>query len=92
MNPMNIGEQAVCKSEGTTLAESSSIRPTWIKTNSIHPPGYRYRWAETEAALKTLAEKPGDPVRWDIAGICESLERRPDPADDVVRDPNAAAG
>ena len=59
--PHEIGKQAVCKSEGTTLAESSSIRPTWIKTNSIHPPGYRYRWAETEAALKTLAEKPGDP-------------------------------
>jgi gentisate 1,2-dioxygenase len=54
-------KQAIAKSAGTTIAELSSIRPTWIKSDSVHPPGYRYRWADTEAALKVLGEKPGDP-------------------------------
>jgi gentisate 1,2-dioxygenase len=39
----------------------SSIRPTWVRPDSIHPPGYRYCWSETEQALKTLGERPGDP-------------------------------
>jgi 1-hydroxy-2-naphthoate dioxygenase len=59
--PHESGRQTISKSDGTTSAESSSIRPTWIKSNSIHPPGYRYSWSDTEAALKTLGEQPGDP-------------------------------
>ena len=59
--PHETGKQAIAKSAGTTIAELSSIRPTWIKSDSVHPPGYRYRWADTEAALKVLGEKPGDP-------------------------------
>ena len=59
--PHEMGKQVISKSEGTTCAELSSIRPTWVQAHSMHPPGYRYRWAETEKALKTLGEKPGDP-------------------------------
>jgi gentisate 1,2-dioxygenase len=59
--PHELGKQVISKPAGTTGAELSSIRPTWVQAHSIHPPGYRYAWAETEKALKTLAEKPGDP-------------------------------
>jgi len=59
--PHETGKQVISKSAGTTLMELSPVRPTWIKSNSIHPPGYRYRWTDTEAALKGLGESPGDP-------------------------------
>jgi gentisate 1,2-dioxygenase len=59
--PHEIGQQVVSKSEGTACAELSFSRPTWVQAHSIHPPGYRYRWAETETALKTLGETQGDP-------------------------------
>jgi gentisate 1,2-dioxygenase len=59
--PHENGKQAISKAEGTATAELGAIRPTWMRTNSIHPPGYRYRWADTEAALKAFAERPGDP-------------------------------
>ena len=36
-------------------------RPAWMKTNSKQPPPFRYRWADTEKALKALGETPGDP-------------------------------
>jgi gentisate 1,2-dioxygenase len=59
--PHEIGQQVVSKSEGTACAELSFSRPTWVQAHSIHPPGYRYRWTETEAALKTLGATQGDP-------------------------------
>ena len=90
--PHETGKQAIAKSAGTTIAELSSIRPTWIKSDSVHPPGYRYRWADTEAALKVFGGKAGRSLRRGISGIRQSAKRRSDPADDVLRDPAAAPG
>ena len=90
--PHESGKQAVSKSEGTTLAELSSIRPTWIKTNSMHPPGLSLSLGGDRSGAENFGRKTGRSLRRDISGIRESLERRSDPADDVVRDPNAAAG
>jgi len=59
--PHETGKQVISRSEGTTCAELSAIRPNWMKPDSIHPPGYRYSWSETEKVLKALGEKPGDP-------------------------------
>jgi gentisate 1,2-dioxygenase len=59
--PHETGKQPIARAEGTSVTELGAIRPTWIKSDAIHPPGYRYRWANTEAALKTLGERPGDP-------------------------------
>jgi gentisate 1,2-dioxygenase len=59
--PHDTGQQAVSRSEGTTLVETGAIRPSWIHGHSLQPPGYRYSWSETERALNQLAEKPGDP-------------------------------
>jgi gentisate 1,2-dioxygenase len=36
-------------------------RPAWMKADSKQPPPYRYKWEDTEKALKALGETPGDP-------------------------------
>ena len=59
--PHKGAKQSVSKAEGTTVAESSLVRPSWVRPVSNQPPGYRYSWKETEKTLKQLGEKPGDP-------------------------------
>ena len=59
--PHQGAKQSVSKAEGTTVAESSLVRPSWVRPVSNQPPGYRYSWKETEKTLKQLGEKPGDP-------------------------------
>jgi 1-hydroxy-2-naphthoate dioxygenase len=53
-------KQTISKAEGTTLAECGLTRPNWIQAASSQPPGYRYRWTDTERVLKALGEKPGN--------------------------------
>jgi 1-hydroxy-2-naphthoate dioxygenase len=53
-------KQTISKAEGTTLAECGPTRPNWIQVASNQPPGYRYRWTDTERVLKALGEKPGN--------------------------------
>jgi gentisate 1,2-dioxygenase len=43
--------------------ELAPVRPNWVPRNSVQPPPYRYKWEDTERALKMLGEKPGD--AWD---------------------------
>lgn len=59
--PHENGKQPITKATGTTVAESSPIRPSWIQPVSNQPPGFRYAWRDTEKVLQTLGEKPGDP-------------------------------
>jgi gentisate 1,2-dioxygenase len=59
--PHKDAKQIVSKADGTTLAEYGSLRPSWIEQAAGKTPGFRYAWRETERALETLGEKPGDP-------------------------------
>jgi len=46
---------------GNSLQErAGDVRPTWEKTKAKNLP-MRYRWKDTEARLKALAETPGSP-------------------------------
>jgi gentisate 1,2-dioxygenase len=40
--------------------ELGLARPAWMKSDSKQPPAFRYKWADTEKALKALGETPGD--------------------------------
>ncbi|HEY7163274.1 MAG TPA: cupin domain-containing protein [Candidatus Binatia bacterium] len=46
---------------GSSAFELGPARPAWVSTSSAQPPPYRYRWEDTEKALRALGEKPGDP-------------------------------
>jgi gentisate 1,2-dioxygenase len=37
------------------------IRPAWVKVDSVQPPAFCYKWAETERLLDRIGESPGDP-------------------------------
>jgi gentisate 1,2-dioxygenase len=54
-------QQPHSRSVGCSTHELAPVRPSWISSNSLQPPPYRYRWEETEKRLKILGEKPGDP-------------------------------
>jgi 1-hydroxy-2-naphthoate dioxygenase len=41
--------------------ELGLARPVWMKADSKQPPPFRYKWEDTEKALKALGETPGDP-------------------------------
>ena len=53
--------QAVTRAEGSSVSELSPLRPSWIRSDSIQPPPYLYRWEDTERVLKAVGERPGDP-------------------------------
>jgi gentisate 1,2-dioxygenase len=53
--------QPITRAEGTSYCELSPVRPNWVRSKSIQPPPYVYRWADTERVLKTVGERPGDP-------------------------------
>ena len=55
------GNQLITRPEGSSLCELSPIRPNWVRTDSIQPPAYSYRWEDTQRVLKSVAERPGDP-------------------------------
>jgi gentisate 1,2-dioxygenase len=49
------------------LYGSGSLRPTWVKHNALHSPLLNYKFAQTYAALKTIAEQTdGSPYD----GVC----------------------
>ena len=54
-------KQTVTKPDGYTLATVGALRPAWTKPNSIQPPAFCYKWADTERALSKVGEQPGDP-------------------------------
>jgi gentisate 1,2-dioxygenase len=54
-------QQAHVRPAGTSRHELGPARPQWVCTGSVQPPPYRYRWEDTEKALRSLGEKPGDP-------------------------------
>ncbi len=54
-------KQPIFRPEGSALHEFSPIRPNWVRTDSIQPPGYCYKWKDTERVLKSVGERPGDP-------------------------------
>jgi 1-hydroxy-2-naphthoate dioxygenase len=59
--PYKEPHQRVTRAEGTSLSELSPVRPSWVRTDSIQPPAYLYRWEDTERVLKVVGERPGDP-------------------------------
>jgi len=59
--PYGAKQQECTKPSGGSLYELAPARPSWVSPDPIQPPPYRYRWEDTEKALKALGEKPGDP-------------------------------
>ncbi len=59
--PFTQKQQDICKPANHSIYELGPARPTWVSSNSIQPPPYRYRWEDTEKALRALGEHPGDP-------------------------------
>lgn len=59
--PYKNKKQPVSKPANSSLYQLTPIRPNWVRPDSIQPPGYRYRWEETEKVLKNVGEHPGDP-------------------------------
>lgn len=53
--------QAHSRPVGSSVYELGPARPSWVSSDSLQPPPYRYPWEDTERALKVLHEKPGDP-------------------------------
>jgi gentisate 1,2-dioxygenase len=54
-------QQAHVRPVGSSLYELGPARPSWVSSDSVQPPPYRYRWEDTEKTLSALGEKPGDP-------------------------------
>jgi len=54
-------QQPHSRPTGYSSYELAPARPTWVPSNPTQPPPYRYKWEDTERALKILGEKPGDP-------------------------------
>jgi 1-hydroxy-2-naphthoate dioxygenase len=57
-------QQTVSKPVGWSYQAYSAVRPklfTSMTASNTYRPPYRYPWAETQKALETLAESPGDP-------------------------------
>lgn len=59
--PYKEPRQPVTRAEGSSVSELGPIRPNWIRSDSIQPPPYLYRWDDTERVLKAVGERPGDP-------------------------------
>ncbi len=59
--PFSERQQEISKPVDRSIYELGPARPNWVSSQSIQPPPYRYRWEDTERALKALGEKPGDP-------------------------------
>jgi gentisate 1,2-dioxygenase len=53
--------QPITRPANFSQYELGPARPGWVKPSGRQPPPYRYRWEETEKALKALGENPGDP-------------------------------
>src|SRR5262249_45449885 len=49
------------KQKGSAASTLGALRPSWVRQNSIQPPAFAYKWADTEKALSRLGEQPGDP-------------------------------
>ena len=54
-------QQAISKPVDSSIYGLGPVRESQPFSNSLRPPPYRYRWKETERALKMLGEKAGDP-------------------------------
>lgn len=59
--PFDRPAQPITRAEGTSYAELGPLRPSWVRPDSIQPPPYVYRWEDTERALESAGERPGDP-------------------------------
>jgi 1-hydroxy-2-naphthoate dioxygenase len=54
-------QQPLTRPVDASRYDAGFARPAWMKANSKQPPPFRYKWEDTEKALKTLGETPGDP-------------------------------
>jgi len=54
-------QQTISKPVDSSIYGLGPVRESQPFSNSLRPPPYRYRWKETERALKMLGEKAGDP-------------------------------
>lgn len=54
-------QQPHSRTAGFSLYELAPARPSWIPSDRLQPPPYRYRWEDSEKALEALGETPGDP-------------------------------
>jgi gentisate 1,2-dioxygenase len=43
------------------VATVGALRPSWVRSHSIQPPAFCYKWDDTENALSKVGEQPGDP-------------------------------
>jgi 1-hydroxy-2-naphthoate dioxygenase len=59
--PYNAPHQPITRAVGMSDRELSPIRPSWVRSHSIQPPAYVYRWEDTEKVLNSVGERPGDP-------------------------------
>ncbi|MGE5302860.1 MAG: cupin domain-containing protein [Alphaproteobacteria bacterium] len=54
-------KQPVTKPDGYSASTLGALRPSWVRSHSIQPPAFAYKWADTEKALSKMGEQPGDP-------------------------------
>ena len=54
-------KQPVTKPDGYAACSLGALRPSWVRSNSIQPPAFAYKWEDTEKALSKMGEQPGDP-------------------------------
>lgn len=54
-------QQAHVRPVGSSIYELGPARPSWVSSDSVQPPPYRYRWEDTAKTLSALGEKPADP-------------------------------
>ncbi|MEE9145366.1 MAG: cupin domain-containing protein [Candidatus Binatia bacterium] len=59
-DPLKEKIQPISKPENSSIYELSPTRPNWVRSDSIQPPPFCYRWEDTEKVLKSVGEKPGD--------------------------------
>ena len=83
-------KQPVTKPEGYTLATVGALRPAWMKQDSIQPPAFCYKWADTGKRLEQSRRAARRSLRRHRAGLCQSANRRTDAADHGVPDSHAA--
>jgi gentisate 1,2-dioxygenase len=53
--------QPLTRPEGYSASALGALRPAWVRSHSIQPPAFLYKWEETEKALSLVGEEPGDP-------------------------------
>lgn len=54
-------QQPLTRPVDASRYELGLARPAWMKADPKQPPPFRYKWEDTERALKALGETPGDP-------------------------------